>query len=327
MEISMTSHINNAVETFRLEIETLEKLKNSIDENFEKACEIILENNRDKSRVIITGMGKSGHIGKKMAATFASTGTPAFFVHPGEAGHGDFGMITKNDVLIAISNSGTSSEIMGLLPMIKHLDIPIIAITSNPKSILARNSNVTLNLHVDKEACPLNLAPTSSTTATLVLGDALAIALLKAKNFSKKDFAFSHPNGALGRKLILKVENIMRKGNEIPIVKPTDNIRKAILEISDKGVGNTLVAENNTLLGIFTDGDLRRMFEAESFNSQRAISEVMTKNPKSISKEEMAITALEKMEKYEITSLAVVDNGHNILGIVTMHDLIKLELR
>ncbi|MWX13647.1 KpsF/GutQ family sugar-phosphate isomerase [Francisella tularensis] len=319
--------MNNAVETFRLEIETLEKLKNSIDENFEKACEIILENNRDKSRVIITGMGKSGHIGKKMAATFASTGTPAFFVHPGEAGHGDFGMITKNDVLIAISNSGTSSEIMGLLPMIKHLDIPIIAITSNPKSILARNSNVTLNLHVDKEACPLNLAPTSSTTATLVLGDALAIALLKAKNFSKKDFAFSHPNGALGRKLILKVENIMRKGNEIPIVKPTDNIRKAILEISDKGVGNTLVAENNTLLGIFTDGDLRRMFEAESFNSQRAISEVMTKNPKSISKEEMAITALEKMEKYEITSLAVVDNGHNILGIVTMHDLIKLELR
>ncbi|AJI72936.1 KpsF/GutQ family sugar-phosphate isomerase [Francisella tularensis subsp. novicida FSC159] len=323
----MTSHINNAVETFRLEIETLEKLKNSIDENFEKACEIILENNRDKGRVIITGMGKSGHIGKKMAATFASTGTPAFFVHPGEAGHGDFGMITKNDVLIAISNSGTSSEIMGLMPMIKHLDIPIIAITSNPKSILARNSNVTLNLHVDKEACPLNLAPTSSTTATLVLGDALAIALLKAKNFSEKDFAFSHPNGALGRKLILKVENIMRKGNEIPIVKPTDNIRKAILEISDKGVGNTLVAENNTLLGIFTDGDLRRMFEAESFNSQRAISEVMTKNPKSISKEEMAITALEKMEKYEITSLAVVDNDHSILGMVTMHDLIKLELR
>lgn len=316
----MTSHINNAVETFRLEIETLEKLKNSIDENFEKACEIILENNRDKGRVIITGMGKSGHIGKKMAATFASTGTPAFFVHPGEAGHGDFGMITKNDVLIAISNSGTSSEIMGLMPMIKHLDIPIIAITSNPKSILARNSNVTLNLHVDKEACPLNLAPTSSTTATLVLGDALAIALLKAKNFSEKDFAFSHPNGALGRKLILKVENIMRKGNEIPIVKPSDNIRKAILEISDKGVGNTLVAENNTLLGIFTDSDLRRMFEAESFNSQRAISEVMTKNPKSISKEEMAITALEKMEKYEITSLAVVDNDHNILGIVTMHD-------
>lgn len=323
----MTNHIYNAVETFRLEIETLEKLKNSIDENFEKACQIILKNNRDKGRVIITGMGKSGHIGKKMAATFSSTGTPAFFVHPGEAGHGDFGMITKNDVLIAISNSGTSSEIMGLMPMIKHLDIPIIAITSNPKSILARNSDVTLNLHVDKEACPLNLAPTSSTTATLVLGDALAVALLKAKNFSVKDFAFSHPNGALGRKLILKVENIMRKGNEIPIVKPSDNIRKAILEISDKGVGSTLIIENSKLLGIFTDGDLRRMFEAENFNSQRSISEVMTKNPKTILKEEMAITALEKMEKYEITSLAVVDHDHNILGIITMHDLIKLGLR
>ena len=323
----MTSHIYNAVETFRLEIETLEKLKNSIDENFEKACEIILKNNRDKGRVIITGMGKSGHIGKKMAATFASTGTPAFFVHPGEAGHGDFGMITKNDVLIAISNSGTSSEIMGLMPMIKYLDIPIIAMTSNPKSILAKNSDVTLNLHVDKEACPLNLAPTSSTTATLVLGDALAVALLKAKNFSVKDFAFSHPNGALGRKLILKVENIMRKGNEIPIVKPSDNIRKAILEISDKGVGSTLIIENSKLLGIFTDGDLRRMFEAENFNSQRSISEVMTKNPKTIFKEEMAITALEKMEKYEITSLAVVDYDHNILGIITMHDLIKLGLR
>ncbi|MFV9972439.1 MAG: SIS domain-containing protein [Francisella endosymbiont of Hyalomma asiaticum] len=323
----MTGHIKNAVETFRLEIETLEKLKNSIDENFEKACEIILKNSREKGRVIITGMGKSGHIGKKMAATLASTGTPAFFVHPGEAGHGDFGMITKSDVLIAISNSGTSSEIMGLMPMLKYLYIPIIAITSNPKSILAKNSDVTLNLNVDKEACPLNLAPTSSTTATLVLGDALAIALLKAKNFSAKDFAFSHPNGALGKKLILKVENIMRKGNEIPIVKPTDNIRKAILEISDKGVGSTLVVENSKILGIFTDGDLRRMFEAESFNSQRAICEVMTKNPKTISKEKMAVNALEKMEKYEITSLAVIDEDHNILGIITMHDLVKIGLR
>ena len=323
----MTGHIKNAVKTFRLEIETLEKLKNSIDENFEKACEIILKNSLEKGRVIITGMGKSGHIGKKMAATLSSTGTPAFFVHPGEAGHGDFGMITKSDVLIAISNSGSSSEIMGLMPMLKYLDIPIIAITNNPKSILAKNSDVTLNLNVDKEACPLNLAPTSSTTATLVLGDALAIALLKAKNFSAKDFAFSHPNGVLGKKLILKVENIMRKGSEIPIVKPTDNIRKAILEISDKGVGSTLVVENSKILGIFTDGDLRRMFEAENFNSQRAICEVMTKKPKTIYKEKMAINALEKMEKYEITSLAVIDEDHNILGIITMHDLVKTGLR
>ncbi|QEO57218.1 KpsF/GutQ family sugar-phosphate isomerase [Francisella marina] len=318
-------HIQNAKQTFELEIQALEKLKESIGDDFKKACDIILNNNH--GRVIITGMGKSGQIGKKIAATLASTGTPAFFVHPGEAGHGDFGMITNKDVVVAISNSGNSSEIMGIMPMIKHLNIPIISITSNKNSLMAKNSDVTLNLGVDKEACPLNLAPTSSTTATLVLGDALAIALLKAKNFSARDFAFSHPSGALGRKLILKVENIMRKGNEIPKVKSTDNIRKAILEISDKGVGGTLVVDDDKLLGIFTDGDLRRMFEAESFNSQRAISEVMSQNPKTVSSDEMAIIALEEMEKFEITSLAVVDGKNNVEGIITMHDLVKLGLR
>lgn len=318
-------HIENAKQTFELEIQALEKLKESIGDDFKKACDIILKNNH--GRVIITGMGKSGQIGKKIAATLASTGTPAFFVHPGEAGHGDFGMITNKDVVVAISNSGNSSEIMGIMPMIKHLNIPIISITSNKNSLMAKNSDVTLNLGVDKEACPLNLAPTSSTTATLVLGDALAIALLKAKNFSARDFAFSHPSGALGRKLILKVENIMRKGNEIPKVKSTDNIRKAILEISDKGVGGTLVVDDDKLLGIFTDGDLRRMFEAESFNSQREISEVMSQNPKTVSSDEMAIIALEEMEKFEITSLAVVDGKNNVEGIITMHDLVKLGLR
>ncbi|AEI36034.1 KpsF/GutQ family sugar-phosphate isomerase [Francisella salina] len=318
-------HIENAKQTFELEIQALEKLKESIGDDFKKACDIILKNNQ--GRVIITGMGKSGQIGKKIAATLASTGTPAFFVHPGEAGHGDFGMITNKDVVVAISNSGNSSEIMGIMPMIKHLSIPIISITSNKNSLMAKNSDVTLNLGVDKEACPLNLAPTSSTTATLVLGDALAIALLKAKNFSARDFAFSHPSGALGRKLILKVENIMRKGNEIPKVKSTDNIRKAILEISDKGVGSTLVVDDDKLLGIFTDGDLRRMFEAENFNSQRAISEVMSQNPKTVSSDEMAIIALEEMEKFEITSLAVVDGKNNVEGIITMHDLVKLGLR
>lgn len=318
-------HIQNAKLTFELEIQALEKLKNSIGDDFKKACDIILNNKQ--GRVIITGMGKSGQIGKKIAATLASTGTPAFFVHPGEAGHGDFGMITDKDVVVAISNSGNSSEIMGIMPMIKHLGIPVISITSNKNSLIAKNSDVTLNLGVDKEACPLNLAPTSSTTATLVLGDALAIALLKAKNFSARDFAFSHPSGALGRKLILKVENIMRKGNEIPKVKSTNNLRKAILEISDKGIGSTLVVEDNKLLGIFTDGDLRRMFEAESFNSQKTISEVMSKNPKTVSSDEMAISALEEMERFEITSLAVVDGKNNVEGIITMHDLVKLGLR
>lgn len=318
-------HIENARRTFELEIEALENLKNSIDESFEKACELILTNNQ--GRVIITGMGKSGQIGKKIAATLASTGTPAFFVHPGEAGHGDFGMITNKDVVIAISNSGNSSEIMGLMPMIKHLNIPVISMTSNNDSMMAKNSHVVLNLGVNKEACPLNLAPTSSTTATLVLGDALAISLLKAKNFSAQDFAFSHPSGALGKKLTLKVENIMLKGDDLPIIKPTDSIRNAILEISKKGLGNTLIAENNKLLGIFTDGDLRRMFEADKFNSQAPISDVMSKFPKSISSDEMAIAALEKMEKFEITNLAVTDNENNILGVVTMHDLIKLGLK
>ena len=318
-------HIENAKKTFELEIQALNILKNSINAEFEKACDIILKNNL--GRVIITGMGKSGHIGKKIAATLSSTGTPSFFVHPGEAGHGDFGMITKYDVLIAISNSGNASEIMGLMPMIKHLGIPIISITSNKNSLMAGCSDVVLNLHIDKEACPLNLAPTSSTTATLVLGDALAVALLKAKNFSAKDFAFSHPSGALGKKLILKVENIMRTKNEIPIITPTDTIRKAILMISDKGIGSTLIAEDNKLLGVFTDGDLRRIFESDNFNSQLAIGKVMTKSPKSIHKNDMAVTALEKMEQFEITSLAVVDDSKNILGVITLHDLVKLGLK
>ena len=320
------SHIENAKKTFEMEITALENLKDSIGQSFKKACDIILTNN--KGRVIITGMGKSGHIGKKMAATLASTGTPAFFVHPGEAGHGDFGMITSNDILIAISNSGNSSEIMGLMPMIKHLCIPMISITSNPDSLMAKNSDIHLNLGVDKEACPLNLAPTSSTTATLVLGDALAIALLKAKNFSAEDFAFSHPSGALGRKLILRVENIMRKGSEIPQISPSDTIRKAILEISNKGIGNTLVTcQDSKLLGIFTDGDLRRIFESDNFDSHLPISNVMSKHPKVISKDDMAMTALERMEEFEIMSLAVVDNEHHVLGVVTMHDLIKLGLK
>ncbi|MGQ4001735.1 KpsF/GutQ family sugar-phosphate isomerase [Francisellaceae bacterium CB300] len=318
-------HIENAKKTFELEIQALDTLKNSIDSEFEKACDIILKNNL--GRVIITGMGKSGHIGKKIAATLSSTGTPSFFVHPGEAGHGDFGMITKNDVLIAISNSGNATEIMGLMPMIKHLGIPIISITSNKNSLMADCSDVVLNLCVEKEACPLNLAPTSSTTATLVLGDALAVALLKAKNFSAKDFAFSHPSGALGKKLILKVENIMRATNEVPKVKPTDTIRKAILEISNKGIGSTLVADANKLLGVFTDGDLRRIFEADSFNSRLPISDVMNKTPKSITKEDLAVTALEKMEKFAISNLAVVDENNNILGVVTLHDLVKLGLK
>ena len=320
------NHIENAKKTFELEIEALTKLKNSVNDSFEKACNTILSNTN--GRVIITGMGKSGHIGKKIASTLSSTGTPAFFVHPGEAGHGDFGMITKKDVLIAISNSGSSLEIMDLMPMLKHLNIPIITITNDENSIMAKNSDIVLKLNIDKEACPLNLAPTSSTTATLVLGDALAVALLKARKFSAEDFAFSHPSGSLGKKLILKVESIMRKGNEIPIVKPTDTIDTAILEMNSKGVGNTLVAEdNNKLLGIFTDGDLRRIFKNNSFKPMPLVKDIMSNNPKIVSKNDMAITALEKMEEFKITSLVVTDEDKTIIGVVTMHDLIKSGLK
>jgi arabinose-5-phosphate isomerase len=319
------SHINHAVETFDLEIQSLETLKNSIDDSFSKACDIILSNKH--GRVIVMGMGKSGHIGKKIAATMSSTGTPSFFVHPGEAGHGDFGMITKNDVVIMISNSGNSSEIMEIMPMLKQLLVPIITITNNKNSLMGNASDVVLCLHIKKEACPLNLAPTSSTTATLVLGDALAVALLKAKNFSANDFAFSHPCGALGKKLILKVENIMRKNDDIPIVEHTDTTRNAILEISAKGIGCTLVTEDNQLVGVFTDGDLRRIFEKDAFDSTVAINSIMTHKPKSISIDYLAVTALEIMEDFKITTLAVTDSNNIIIGIVNMHDLIKLGLK
>jgi arabinose-5-phosphate isomerase len=319
------SHINNAVDTFNQEIRALETLKKSIDDNFTQACDIILANTH--GRVIVMGMGKSGHIGKKIAATMSSTGTPSFFVHPGEAGHGDFGMITKNDVVIMISNSGNSSEIMAIMPMLKQLAVPIITITNNKNSLMGNASDVILCLHIEKEACPLNLAPTSSTTATLVLGDALAVALLKAKNFSANDFAFSHPCGALGKKLILKVENIMRKGDDIPTVKHTDTTRQAILEISAKGIGCTLVENDDELIGVFTDGDLRRLFEKDAFSSTACINSIMSHKPKSISIDHLAVTALEIMEDFSITTLAVTDSDNKIIGIVNMHDLIKLGLK
>jgi len=320
------NHIKNAIDTFEKEIQALENLKDSIDNSFNKACKIILNNN-DKGRVIVTGMGKSGHIASKIAATLASTGTPSFFVHPAEAGHGDFGMITNQDVLISISNSGNSREIVSLLPMIKHLGIPTICITSNTNSTMAVNSDVVLNLNIKEEACPHNLAPTSSTTATLVLGDALAIALLKAKKFMPEDFAFSHPSGSLGKRLILKVKNIMLTGTKIPKVSPLASVQDAILEISKKGVGFTLITENNKLLGIFTDGDLRRVFSQSKRIDILKISDIMHKKPKTVDADSMAIIALEKMEKNQISSLVVTDDKNKIHGVINMHDLVSHGLK
>lgn len=313
--------ISDAIKTINLEIESLENLKNYIDQSFIAACELIL---KCQGRVIIIGMGKSGHIASKIAATLASTGTPAFFVHPAEAGHGDFGMITRQDIVIAISNSGSTPELTALIPMIKRLNIPLISISSKPESALAQAADISLNLGVTKEACPHNLAPTSSTTTTLVLGDALAIALLNAKNFSAEDFASSHPSGALGKRLLLKVADLMKTGPALPIVSSKSSLEEAILEISSKGLGMCLVSDDHkTLNGIFTDGDLRRVFQQSLYHKGMPIAEVMGKKPKTISAQSMAIHALTIMNQLKITTLAVLNEHSEISGIIHMHDLVR----
>ena len=297
----------SALETLRIEQQALEVLATQINESFDCACEILLQ---CKGRVVVTGMGKSGHIGRKMAATFASTGTPSFFMHPGEAGHGDLGMLVRGDVLIAISNSGKSDEIMMLMPLIKHLGVPLITISRDDKGPMPQNADVALTLGEADEACPLGLAPTSSTTATLVLGDALAVALLEARGFTADDFARSHPAGALGKRLLLHVKHLMHTGTELPKVKPNTPMNKVLYEISDKRLGlTTVVDENDILLGIFTDGDLRRMIDQQQgFDVNLPVAEVMTKNPLTFSQEARAVEALEKMHERKINQFVVVDS-------------------
>ncbi|WP_180059102.1 MULTISPECIES: SIS domain-containing protein [unclassified Acinetobacter] len=311
-----------ALETLRIEEHALQVLATQIDDRFSQACEIILQ---CKGRLVITGMGKSGHIGRKMAATFASTGTPSFFMHPGEAGHGDLGMLVKGDVLIAISNSGKSDEIMMLMPLIKHLGIPLITMSGDNKGPMPQNADVALTLGNIQEACPLGLAPTSSTTATLALGDALAVALLDARGFTSDDFARSHPAGALGKRLLLHVKHLMHTGEDLPKVSPETPMNKVLYEISNKRLGlTTIVDENDTLLGIFTDGDLRRLIDKQQgFDVNMKVSEVMIKNPLTISQEERAVHALERMNEKKITQFVVVDNANKVIGIISMHDLIQ----
>lgn len=311
-----------ALETLEIERQALSVLAKQIDDRFSRACEIIL---KCKGRLVITGMGKSGHIGRKMAATFASTGTPSFFMHPGEAGHGDLGMLVRGDVLIAISNSGKSDEIMMLMPLIKHLGVPLITISRDDKGPMPQNADVALTLGEADEACPLGLAPTSSTTATLVLGDALAVALLEARGFTADDFARSHPAGALGKRLLLHVKHLMHTGTELPKVKPDTPMNKVLYEISDKRLGlTTVVDENDILLGIFTDGDLRRMIDQQQgFDVNLPVAEVMTKNPLTISQEARAVEALEKMHERKINQFVVVDHTNKVIGVISMHDLIQ----
>ncbi|WP_273778898.1 KpsF/GutQ family sugar-phosphate isomerase [Acinetobacter sp. GSS19] len=311
-----------ARETLRLEEQALHVLAEQIDERFSRACEIILQ---CQGRLVVTGMGKSGHIGRKMAATFASTGTPSFFMHPGEAGHGDLGMLVRGDVLIAISNSGKSDEIMMLMPLIKHLGVPLITISANDTGPMPQNADVALTLGELTEACPLGLAPTSSTTATLALGDALAVALLDARGFTAEDFARSHPAGALGKRLLLHVKHLMHKGAELPKVRPDMPMSKVLYEISDKRLGlTTVVDEHDTLLGIFTDGDLRRMIDRQQgFDINVAVADVMTKKPFTISAEARAVEALELLRDKKINQFVVVDEANKVIGVISMHDLIQ----
>ncbi|MNQ17061.1 Arabinose 5-phosphate isomerase KdsD [compost metagenome] len=313
--------IKSAQRTIRLELEAIEELLPRIDSNFVRACELILAS---KGRVVVVGMGKSGHIGNKIAATLASTGTTAFFVHPAEASHGDMGMITRDDVVLALSNSGSTAEIVTLLPLIKRLGICLISMTGNPDSALAKAAEVNLDARVSQEACPLNLAPTSSTTASLVLGDALAIALLEARGFTAEDFAFSHPGGALGRRLLLKVENVMHAGANLPSVRRGTSLRDALLEMTQKGLGMTVVTETDgRLAGVFTDGDLRRTLDRGIDVRQSKIDDVMTVHGKTARAEMLAAEALKIMEDHKISGLVVVDNDDRPIGALNMHDLLR----
>ena len=312
--------LESARRTFALESTAVAELADKLDAQFVSACELMIA---VQGRVIVTGMGKSGHIARKIAATLASTGTTAHFVHPGEASHGDMGMITAQDVVVALSNSGNATEILTLLPLLKRLGVPVIAMTGNPNSALASVANAHLNTGVKTEACPLDLAPTSSTTTALVMGDALAIALLEARGFTAEDFAFSHPGGKLGRKLLLKVEDVMRSGDDIPKVSTDTQLIDALLTISQKGLGMTTVTDNDeTLLGLFTDGDLRRTLDRGFDISTTVISEVMTTGAKTIAPSQLAAEALNIMETYKISALVVAEAGR-VKGVIHLMDLLR----
>ena len=299
-------------------------LSSTLGPPFAAACRHILGTT---GRVVVTGMGKSGHIAGKIAATLASTGTPAFFVHPGEASHGDMGMITASDCVIALSNSGSTHEILTLLPLIKRLGIPLISMTGSDTSELAQAADVHLLASVETEACPLNLAPTSSTTAALVMGDALAIAILEARGFTAQEFAFSHPGGALGKRLLLRVADVMVSGSDIPTVTPTAALADAIVEMTQKGLGMTTIAsDDRQLLGIFTDGDLRRAVKNGTDLRATSLTEAMTADARTIHQELLAAEAMALMERHQISALVVVDDQNTIIGIVTLLALLKAGL-
>lgn len=316
-----TSFKAQALQVLAIEAEAVSQLARFIDDDFERACQLIMDSS---GRVIVSGMGKSGHIANKIAATFASTGTPAFFVHPGEASHGDLGMITRDDVVIAISNSGETGEILTIIPVIKRIGAHLIAMSGNPSSTLAKLADVHVCVKVDQEACPLGLAPTASTTATLAMGDAMAVALLNARGFSANDFALSHPGGSLGRRLLLRLQDVMHSDSAVPIVLVTASIKEALLEMSAKGLGMTAIVDaSGQLQGVFTDGDLRRILDQRYDIHDTAITMVMTPNCITAAPETLAAEALKMMEQRKINGLIIVDAQKKPIGAMNMHDLLK----
>jgi len=318
----MENLIDSAKKVLTIEALSIQELKDRINEDFIRAVEII---HNSKGRVVITGIGKSGLVGRKIAATLASTGTPSFFMHPAEASHGDLGMVTEDDVVIAISNSGETEEILRLIPYLKYFNVKIIALTGNPQSTLAKQADVVLDVSVKEEACPFGFIPTASTTVTMAMGDAIAVALIMLNGFKKEDFAVFHPGGSLGRRMLTKVKDLMHTGEEVPVAYPDTLMLDAVLEISSKRLGVVVIVdENKRILGIITDGDVRRgvhRWGKELFELKA--SQIMTKNPKTINEEELAAVALSTMQKYSITSLVVPANDGTLKGLIHIHDILK----
>ena len=315
-----TNHINSAKRTLGVESKALIKLAANLDQKFSNLCEVIL---RSKGKIITLGVGKSGHIAQKISATLSSTGSPSYFIHATEALHGDIGVISKNDSVLILSHSGESKEIIDLIPSLKNIGCKIFSFTGPTESTIAKSTDINISTEVDKEACPLDLAPTSSTTAALALGDALAIALLESRKFSPQDFAKSHPGGKLGKKLTLKVEDIMSKGKDFPFVSPNTLLSKALIEISNKGLGMVAVVDKKKLKGVFTDGDLRRTIGSKKDIHKTKISLVMSKNVKTIQQSSLASKAIETMEKNNIYVLIVLDSKKIPVGVLRMHDLMQ----
>ena len=324
MAFNSAQSLQLARDTLDIEAQALLGLKSRLDDRFAQAVQLMLN---VQGRVVVTGMGKSGHIGRKIAATLSSTGTPAMFVHPGEASHGDLGMIKRVDIVLGISNSGESDELVAILPMLKRQGVPLIAMTGGLHSSLALHANIVLDCSVEKEACPLNLAPTASTTAQLALGDALAVALLDARGFKAEAFARSHPGGSLGRRFLTHVSDVMLSGDEVPHVLPNASLTELMREMSHKGLGaSAVVNAQHHIVGIFTDGDLRRLIEKGSDLRQLTAQDVMHPNPRSVKKDDLAVTAAELMESHRITSVLVVDNSLRLCGALNSNDLMRAKV-